>query len=91
MEAPSVRWRAVPRTILYGVFKLGMWWAEAVGEWMVRFADHHRRNIEHRHLAAGIVRSGVLLLWLLSRISFNAAYYPTVLLGRRLAHDTGGS
>jgi hypothetical protein len=67
--------------VLYILFKLGLWCAEAVGEWMVRLASLHRAvaRYEGSSERAVIVVAGstTLALWGVSRLAFLALYLPT--------------
>ena len=73
---------------LYVLFKIGLWWAEAVGEWMVRLANLHRAVARYEGSAerAVIVVGGgtTLALWGVSRLAFLALYVPTHLVLRRV-------
>ena len=66
---------------LYVVFKIGLWCAEAVGEWMVRLANLHRAVMRYQGSAerAVIVVGGstTLALWGVSRIAFLVLFVPT--------------
>ena len=67
--------------LLYIVFKIGIWCAEAVGEWMVRLANLHRAVARYEGSAQRAVilvgGSTTLALWGVSRLAFLALYLPT--------------
>ena len=67
--------------LLYILFRIGLWCAEAVGEWMVRLANLHRAVARYQGSAerAVIVLGGstTLALWGVSRLAFLALYLPT--------------
>ena len=67
--------------VLYVLFKIGLWSAEAVGEWMVRLANLHRAVMRYQGSAerAVIVVGGstTLALWGVSRIAFLVLFVPT--------------
>lgn len=67
--------------LLYILFKIGLWCAEAVGEWMVRLANLHRALARYEGSAGRAVimigGSATLALWGVSRVAFLALYLPT--------------
>jgi hypothetical protein len=81
--------------LLYIVFKIGLWCAEAVGEWMVRFAKLHRAVARYEGGAerAVIVIGGgtTLALWGVSRLAFLAVYLPTDRIQKLLSAAGGKS
>lgn len=78
----------ITAVMLLVLFRLGLWCSEAVGEWMIRFAQLYRASVRYRgDWRALIVASQpvTFTLWLIARISFLACYAPTVWAGRVLA------
>jgi hypothetical protein len=77
---PSRITRACLR-LLYILFKIGLWFTEAVGEWMVRLANLHRAIARYEGSAERTVivigGSTTLALWGVSRLAFLALYLPT--------------
>lgn len=75
--------------LLYVVFKICLWWTEAVGEWMVRLANLHRAIARYEGSAerAVMVLGGgtTLALWGVSRLAFLALYLPTHRIQRSLS------
>jgi hypothetical protein len=75
--------------LLYVLFKLGVWSAEAVGEWMVRLANWHRAIARYEGSAerAVVVLGGsmTLVLWGITRLTFLGLYRPTHRLQRVLS------
>ena len=68
------------RPALRTAFRLGMWWAEAVGEWMVRLARLHRAAVSYRGQWRTLILVGkpaIFGLWLVTRMCFVAVYHPT--------------
>lgn len=67
--------------LLYVLFKIGLWFTEAVGEWMVRLANLHRAIARYEGSAERMVivlgGSTTLALWGVSRVAFLALYLPT--------------
>ena len=67
--------------LLYMLFQLGLWWSEAVGEWMVRLANWHRAVARYEGSAgrAVVVALGgtTLVLWGITRLAFLGVYGPT--------------
>jgi hypothetical protein len=74
--------------LLYILFKIGLWCAEAVGEWMVRLANLHRAVARYEGGASRLVivlgGSATLVLWGVSRLAFLALYLPTHRIQRLL-------
>lgn len=68
--------------VLYVLFKIGLWFTEAVGEWMVRFANLHRAIARYQGSAERAVillgGSTTLALWGVCRLAFLALYLPTL-------------
>jgi hypothetical protein len=66
---------------LYAVFKIGLWFTEAVGEWMVRLANLHRAIVRYQGNAERVVivvgGSTTFVLWGASRLAFLSVYLPT--------------
>lgn len=66
-----------------------MWWAEAVGEWMVRFANLYRAVVRYEGSAqlavVVVIGSMTLALWAVSRLAFLALYVPTVRIQKLLS------
>ena len=77
----AVRTVGTRMRFLYLLFRVGLWCAEAVGEWMVRLANLHRAvaRYEGRAERAVIVVAGgaTLGLWAVSRLAFLVLYVPT--------------
>jgi hypothetical protein len=75
--------------LLYILFKIGLWWTEAVGEWMVRLAKLHRAVARYEGSAERAVvvigGSATLALWGVSRIAFLALYLPTTRIQKFLS------
>ena len=75
--------------MLYILFKVGLWWTEAVGLWMVRLANLHRAVARYEGSAerAVIVVGGstTLMLWGVSRLAFFALFLPTHRIQRLLS------
>jgi hypothetical protein len=67
--------------LLYILFRIGLWCAEAVGEWMVRLANLHKAIAQYEGSAERTVvligGSTTLALWGVSRLAFLALYLPT--------------
>lgn len=74
--------------LLYLLFKLGLWWTEAVGIWMVRLANLYRATVRYE----GSARRGVIVvggtaslaLWGVTRLAFLALYHPTRMIQEHL-------
>lgn len=83
-RVPRVRLR-----LLYVLFKIGLWCTEAVGEWMVRFANLHKVVARYEGSAERAVivvgASMTLALWGVTRLAFLALYLPTVRIQKLLS------
>ncbi|HET6869587.1 MAG TPA: hypothetical protein VFH80_26985 [Solirubrobacteraceae bacterium] len=66
---------------MYAAFKLGLWFTEAVGEWMVRLAKLHRAIARYEGSAERVIivvgGSTTFALWGVSRLAFLCLYVPT--------------
>lgn len=86
MPSPTARGRL---RLLYILFRIGLWWTEAVGEWMVRAASWHRAVVRYEGGAERpviVVGGGVTLaLWGISRLTFLALYLPTLRMQKSLS------
>jgi hypothetical protein len=75
--------------LLYLLFKIGLWCAEAVGEWMVRLANLYRAIARYEGGAQRAVimvgGSTALALWGVSRFAFLVLYLPTVRIQKVLS------
>lgn len=75
--------------LLYAVFKLGLWFTEAVGEWMVRLANLHRAIARYEGSAERVIivvgGSTTFALWGVSRLAFLCLYLPTHRLQKLLS------
>jgi len=75
--------------LLYRVFKVGLWFTEAVGEWMVRLARLHKAIARYEGSAERVVvvvgGSTTFALWGVSRIAFLCLYLPTHRIQRLLS------
>jgi hypothetical protein len=67
--------------LLYILFRIGLWFTEAVGEWMVRLANLHRAIAQYEGSAERVVivvgGSTTFALWGVSRLAFLCLYRPT--------------
>jgi hypothetical protein len=67
--------------LLYILFRTGLWFTEAVGEWMVRLANLHRAIARYEGSAERVVivvgGSTTFALWGVSRLAFLCLYLPT--------------
>ncbi len=67
--------------LLYILFKLGLWWSEAVGQWMVRLANLYRTVAAYEGSAQRavivVVGGTTLVLWGFTRLVFLGLYLPT--------------
>jgi hypothetical protein len=74
---------------LYAAFKLGLWFTEAVGIWMVRLANLHRAVARYEGSAERVIivvgGSTTLALWGVSRLAFLCLYRPTHRIQRVLS------
>lgn len=84
MEIAQARLR-----LLYIVFRIGLWFTEAVGIWMVRLANLHRAIARYQGSAERVVivvgGSTTLALWGVSRLAFLALYLPTTRIQKLLS------
>lgn len=75
--------------LLYILFRIALWWTEAVGEWMVRLANLYRAVGRYEGSAERAVvllgGSMALALWGVSRLAFLALYLPTVRIQKVLS------
>ena len=75
--------------LLYVVFRIGLWFTEAVGEWMVRLAKLHRTIARYEGSAERVVivvgGSTTFALWGVSRLAFLCLYLPTHRIQRLLS------
>lgn len=75
--------------LLYALFKVGLWCAVAVGEWMVRLAKLHRAVARYEGSAQRtvvVVGGGTtLVLWGVARLAFLGLYLPTHRIQRVLS------
>jgi hypothetical protein len=82
------RRRALVLLALAGLFKLGLWWSEAIGVWMIRLRRLYGGIASYRgewRLVTIALQPIVVGLWLLTRASFLAVYFPTRWAGSVLA------